>query len=129
MAADADALAKGQVRQSGAALRLHPSVRFSWLSTPAMSIWLAHRQPIGSDIAPEWKAEGALFARPKPMVMHTPRIGRAAHRLLFGIRLGETLDGAMNAAAKLYPEEDCTAVLSSLLNLGVFVAPPSERTD
>jgi hypothetical protein len=34
----------------------------------------------------------------------------------------------MAAAAKLYPEEDCTALFASLVNLGVFVAPSSERT-
>jgi hypothetical protein len=128
MAADADALTRDEVRLAcmlpGSRLSLHPSVRFTWLATPAMSIWLAHQQPIGSDIAPEWKAEGALFVRPDPFILHTPRIGRAAHRLLFGIRLGETLDAAMAATAKLYPEEDCTAVLASIVNLGVFAAPP-----
>lgn len=110
------------------ALRLHPALRFAWLSTPAMSIWLAHQQPIASDIAPEWKGEGALFARPSPFVVHAPRIGRAAHRMLSGIRLGETVSASMAAAAQLYPEEDCAAVFASLANLGVFAAPAQERT-
>ena len=44
-----------------------------------------------------------------------------------GIRLGETLACSMAAAAMLYPEEDCEAVLASLVNLGVFAAD-SERT-
>lgn len=108
-------------------LRLHPAVRFAWLSTPAMSIWLAHQQPTASEIAPEWKSEGALFARPRPFTVHTPRIGRSAHRLLVGFRLGETISAAMTAASRLYPEEDCAAVLASLINLGAFVAPTQVR--
>ena len=129
-AADADPLpneqARALLRDPGARLRLHPSVRFDWLRTPAMSIWLAHQQPVGSEIAPEWKAEGALFVRPSPFVVHTPRIGAAAHRMLFGLRLGETAAASLNAAARLYPNEDCTAVLASLVNLGAFAAPASE---
>ena len=109
-------------------LKLHPAVRFSWLSTPAMSIWLAHQRPVPSEIAPEWKSEGALFARPTPFVVHAPRIGPAAHRMLSGIRLGETVSASLTAAERLYPHEDCTAVFSSLVNLGVFAAPVTQRT-
>jgi len=132
MAGDAEPLTHDRVREAlhlpDARLTLHPSVRFDWLRTPAMSIWLAHQQAVGSEIAPQWKAEGALFARPCPFITHSPRIGRAAHRMLFGIRLGETVNGSMAAAARLYPDEDCTAVFGSLVNLGVFAAPASERT-
>jgi hypothetical protein len=111
----------------GATLRLHPAACFRWLSTPAMSIWLAHQEPVASQIAPEWRAEGALFARPKPFTSHAARIGRAAHRLLSGLRLGEMLGVSMAAAARLYPEEDCPAVFASLVKLGVFAAPARER--
>jgi hypothetical protein len=76
----------------------------------------------------DWKAEGALFARPSHDVLHSPRIGAAAHRLLFGVRLGESVSASMNAAARLYPEEDCEALFASLLNLGAFAAPESQRT-
>ena len=109
-------------------LRLHPAARFAWLSTPGMSIWLAHQQPVGRAIAPDWKAEGALFVRPSAYVMHAPRIGRAAHRLLSGIRLGESVAACLAATERLYPEEDPRAVFASLANLGAFVAPASERT-
>ena len=131
MAADAAPLPQDRVREairiSDPRVFLHPSARFDWLRTPAMSIWLAHQRPIASEIAPEWKAEGALFVRPSAFVMHSPRIGRAAHRMLFGIRLGETLDASMAAASRLYPSEDCTAVFASLVNLGVFAEPACER--
>jgi len=92
-----------------------------------MSIWLAHQEPMDTEIAPDWTAEGALFARPKPFSSQAARIGRAAHRILSGVRLGEALGASMAAAARLYPGEDCTAVFTSLVTLGVFIAPASKR--
>ena len=129
-AADAEPLSELSLRANLATVKvvLHPAARFAWLSTPGMSIWLAHQQPINVPIEPEWKPEGALFARPSPFVMHAPRIGRAAHRLLCGIRLGESVVVSLAAAARLYPDEDCHAVFASLANLGVFVSPNAERT-
>lgn len=119
--------AKILCRRSDARVRLHPSLRFAWLRTPAMTIWLAHQRPIDGEIEPEWKAEGALFARPTPFVVHAPRIGPAAHRILFGLRLGESVAVALGAASKLYPNEDSTAVFAALVNLGAFAAPSTER--
>jgi hypothetical protein len=126
MAADAEALVEPP--NSQLKLALHPAVRFRWLQTPAMSIWLAHQPPAPNIIEPEWKPEGALFARPSPFVMHTPRIGAAAHRILSGIRLGERIGQSLTAAARLYPGEDSHAVFASLINMGVFAAHPSERS-
>ena len=132
MAADAEPVAANDVPRSDLEkvhLSLHPAVRFSWFTSPAMSIWLAHQRPISSELNIEWKAEGALFARSVHNIVHSPRIGAAAHRLLFGIRLGESVGTSLAAAAQLYPNEDCGAVFASLLNLGVFCAPAPERTD
>ena len=132
MAADAQPLSARQVRaicrQDDARLTLHPSVRFTWLQTPAMSIWLAHQRGFEAEFAPDWVAEGPLFVRPEPFVTHALRIGRAAHRLLFGIRLGEIVSSAMTATERLYPDDDLTAIFASLVNVGVFAAPTSERT-
>lgn len=126
-ARDEDALPAESVarisRLPGRSLRLHPAVRFAWLSTPGMTIWLAHQSAVPSQITPEWKSEGALFSRPTPFVIHAPRIGPAAHRMLSGIRLGETMSACIEAADRLYPSEDCAAVFASLVNLGAFVAP------
>jgi hypothetical protein len=127
-AADAEPIADlGHRADPSLRVRLHPAARFAWLSTPGMSLWLAHQQPVATEIAPDWKAEGALFARPNPFQMHAPRIGRAAHRLLVGIRLGETVAVSLAAAQRLYPEEMPDAVLASLADLGVFVAHEPER--
>ena len=133
MAADSEPMAAPDVRAAvgggEARLRLHPSARFAWLRSPAMSIWLAHQQTVAAEIAPDWKAEGALFVRPGAFVVHAPRIGPAAHRMLFGIRLGKTVNASMAAASRLHHREDCTAVLASLVNLGIFAAPTPERTN
>jgi hypothetical protein len=132
MSPDAPPLLAGPVRklcrQGDAQLGLHPSVRFSWLRTPSKSIWLAHQRGFQSELEPEWVAEGSLFVRPEPFVTHALRIGRAAHRLLFGIHLRETVSSSMAAAASLYPDDDLTAVFASLVNLGVFAASNTERT-
>jgi hypothetical protein len=133
MAAYAEPLTSEQVRHAcrldGGRVCLHPAVRFAWLSTPAMSIWLAHQRGFDAELEPDWQPEGALFARPTPFGLHAPRIGRAAYRLLSGIRTCETLDASLAAAAALHPDEDCTAVLASLVNLGVFAAPAAQRKD
>ena len=128
MAADAEPLQHlPDGHPSSLRLKLHPTVRFIWLQSPAMSIWLAHQQPLPSQIAPEWKAEGALFVRPDPFLMHSPRIGRPTHRILSGIRLGEPVGTSLTAACRLYPDADGNALFASLLNLGAFTAPIPER--
>ena len=109
-------------------LRLHPAVRFTWLSTPAMSIWLAHHEPTNSEIAPDWVAEGALFTRPDPFTLMPALIDRAAHRVLAGLRLGETIGDSTSAAAELYPATDFQSLLQSLITMGAFAPITSERT-
>jgi hypothetical protein len=130
MAADRDPLTNiGKDAQELSALKvdLHPSARFNWLRSPGMSIWLAHQQGFTSEPKIDWKAEGVLFVRPSPFTLHSPRIGAPAHRILFGLRIGEPLHDAIAATNRLYPDADTTALLSSLLRLGVFVAPSFER--
>lgn len=130
MAADAEPLTLDEARSRRDArekLPLHPSVRFNWLSTPAMSIWLAHQRAVDAEIVPEWRAEGALFVRPSPFVVHTQCIGAAAHRILSGLRIGEPTDVAIGAAERLYPSENCASIFASLVNLGLLAAPASER--
>jgi hypothetical protein len=129
MAADADPVGRRDIagNHDDVRLALHPGARFGWLSTPAMTIWLAHQRPFASELQPEWKSEGALFARPSADIVHCPRIGAAAYRILCGIALGETVGGAIAASSSFYPREDCDALFASLLNLSVFVAPTIER--
>jgi hypothetical protein len=105
----------------GLHLALHPGTRFDWLTSPAMSIWLAHCNGVEERLEFEWRAEGVLFTRPaletKPV-----RLCRAGHRFLFGVRLGESVGVAAIAAAGLYPETDIGSLFSSLVNAGAFAA-------
>jgi Putative DNA-binding domain len=108
-------------------LKLHPAIRFAWLTRPAMTIWLAHqdgepREPL----TPEWKAEGALFARPASAVSAT-WIDRPEHRLLFGLRLGETIGEAAAAVLSTYPDADLSRLFARLIELGAFISLEMQR--
>ena len=131
LAADAPALAARDLARLGMdglmALRLplHPAARFAWLRTPAMTIWLAHRAPGGFDeLAPEWRAEGGLITRPADAV-EACLIEAPAHRLLTGLRFGESLGQAARAVADIYPETDFPDLFAFLVNRGAFAKPPS----
>lgn len=109
-------------------LPLHPAARFAWLRTPALSIWEAHQRAGQGEIAPEWRAEGALIARPLDAVT-TTAIDAPAHRFLAGLRLGETVGRAAGAVASLYPDADISGLFSTLTQQGAFARPPAlERT-
>lgn len=135
VAADAPALGFADLAELGAegwmalGLPLHPAARFAWLRTPAMTIWLAHRDPAGFDsLAPEWRAEGALFTRPADAV-EAVLIDAAAHRLLSGLRLGESIGQAAKAVADIYPESDFPELFAFLVNCGALARPRHlERT-
>jgi hypothetical protein len=101
-------------------LRLHPAARFGWFETPAMVIWLAHQDEQFDAIAPEWRSAGALFARPETHVSGY-ELDSLGHRLLAGIRLGETLGGAAQAASLLFPGADIGACFGALVARGAFV--------
>jgi len=125
-AADAEPLGmnwlKGREDWNALRLELHPATRFSWLTAPAMSIWLAHRADTGVKLDLEWTAEGILLTRPR-LEVQPARLDRAGHRFLFGIRLGESVAAAAIATAGLYPETDIGSLFTSLVNAGAFAAP------
>lgn len=105
-------------------LPIHPAVRFAWLRTPALSIWEAHQHDDQGEIAPEWRAEGTLIARPVDAVT-TTAIDAPAHRFLAGLRLGETVGRAAGAVASLYPDADISGLFSTLTQQGTFARPPA----
>jgi hypothetical protein len=102
-------------------LRLHPATRFGWFETPAMAIWLAHQGDGFDELAPDWRPAGALFTRPETHVSGF-ELDSLGHRLLAGIRLGETLGGAAQAAAMLFPGADVGGCFGTLAAHGTFVA-------
>lgn len=99
---------------------LHPAARFGWQVTPAIDIWLAHRRVVESEIVIDWRAAGYLFTRLELDGQAQP-IDRPAHRLLSGIRLGETLGQAAAATLKLYPAADIGELFTSLVAAGAFM--------
>lgn len=104
---------------SKSAALLHPATRFGWFTVPAPSIWLAHLDPHAAEIAPEWRAEGVLLTRRDGAVI-AQRIGPAEHRILFGLRLGETIGQAATVAAGLYPDSDITSAFRDILASGAL---------
>jgi hypothetical protein len=124
-AADAQALTMDSLRGrddwQALQLALHPATRFDWLTSPAMSIWLAHREPVRVEMNFDWRAEGVLFTRPG-LAIQPISLDRAGHRFLFGIRLGESVGAAAVATANLYPDTDIGSLFASLATSGAFAA-------
>jgi hypothetical protein len=102
-------------------LRLHPAARFAWLQSPAMAILQAHLDGFEGELAPEWKARGALFTRPGTSPLGY-ELDSPSHRLLGGIRLGETLGGAAQAASLLFPDSPIGDCFGQLVRQGAFAA-------
>lgn len=102
-------------------LTLHPATRFTWLSTPSMSIWLAQREEVEGELEPDWHAEGVLLTR-SALAVQPLRLDAAGHRFLSGIRLGDTVGDAAIATVSLYPETDIGSLFTSLVNAGAFAA-------
>ena len=104
-------------------LRTHPAMRIGWFTTPAPSIWLAHRTAEDpGELAPEWRAEGILITRPG-LTVEAREIERAEHRFLFGLRLGESVGEAAVATARLYPASDVAGLFARTLESGAIAAP------
>jgi hypothetical protein len=94
--------------------KLHPSVRFGWFGTPAVTIWQAHQRPEGFEsLAPDWVAEGALVVRRAGRV-RVVKIGRGAYRLFSAIQAGQELLQAAEAAAASESEDEAMSALMML---------------
>lgn len=102
-------------------LRLHPATRFGWQSSPAVVIWHAHQDGFPGELEVAWRAHGAIFTRPD-FAVEGGEIDAAAHRLLCGIRLGETLGEAARAASALYPDTAIGDCFGDLVRRGAFAA-------
>jgi len=111
---------------SASAATLHPATRFGWFTVPAPSIWLWHLDPHAAEITPEWRAEGMLMTR-RDGAVSAQRIGAAGHRILFGLRLGETIGQAATAAAGLYPDSDITGAFRDILASGALSSLKPKR--
>lgn len=104
---------------SSSRAKLHAATRFGWFAVPAPSIWLAHFAPHRAEVTTEWKAEGLLITRPAGSV-RARRIGPAEHRILSGLRIGETIGAASAAAHALYPDAEITSAVHTILDSGAI---------
>jgi len=99
---------------------LSPTARFAWLTSPAMTIWQAHR---GShefaELTPDWREEGALFVR-KGLGVHAEPIGRAEHLLLVACAAGTSFNDCIAAVAAAHPDVDVVNLFVRSLALGAL---------
>lgn len=96
-------------------IALHPSTRFAWLATPAMSIWQAHRDPWDlTELDLVWIEEGALFTRPG-LSVRAELIDAAFHHLLIACATPASVAGVVSTVAAVFPQ----AHVPELLQRGV----------
>jgi hypothetical protein len=104
-----------------ARISLHPATRVAWLSTPALTIWQAHRQQGGFDeLEPEWREEGALITRPGLQVRAQP-IDRASRYLLAVSASYPRVDQCVAAVAEAYPQSNVPALLQQCVTAGALI--------
>lgn len=100
---------------------LHPATRFAWLTTPAMTIWQAHRDPWDMvELAPEWREEGTLFTR-RDQAVHAEQIGREMHRLLLACASATSVDQCVATVSEALPEADAIYLLDRCLMSGALI--------
>ena len=104
-------------------LHPHPATRIAWLRTPAFTIWRAHHEtPDFETLAPEWRAEGVLVTRPDG-VLQVHALEAPAHRMIFGLRLGESAGQAAAATASTYTQADIASAFATLVTAGALARP------
>src|SRR5436190_12399945 len=100
---------------------LHPAARFTWLATPAMTIWQAHRNPWNLvELTPEWREEGALFTR-RGHSVRAELIGPECHRLLLACAAGMSVDRCLATVSAAFPEADVTDLLDRCFISGALI--------
>lgn len=117
----ADADAEQRQVEYGSRIRVHPATRVAWLSTPALTIWQAHRQPEGFDeLEPEWREEGALFTRRGLQVVALP-IDRACHYLLLVSSSSPRVDHCVATVAETYSQSNVPDLLQQCIAAGALI--------
>lgn len=100
---------------------LHPATRFTWLQTPALTIWQAHRQPHGfEELEPEWREEGALFTR-RGLEVQVQPLDRESHYLLLLANCSSSIDECIAAVADAYPQSDVPSLIRRCVTTGALV--------
>jgi hypothetical protein len=102
-------------------IALHPAARFAWLGTPAMTIWLAHRDPWElTDLDPDWVEEGALFTRPG-LKVRAELIDPAFHHLLIACAAPASIGDVASTVAAAFPQAHVPELLQRGVASGALV--------
>ena len=106
---------------TSARIALHPAARFAWTATPAMTIWLAHRDPWSIvALEPDWIEEGALFTRPGSCVRAEPT-DAALHRLLLECADRAPVADVVTRVAAAFPAADVPELLRRGVAAGALI--------
>ena len=108
-------------------IALHPSARFAWFKTPAITIWEAHQGPGQVEaFAPDWVPQGALVTRPRGGVVVTP-IDRVTYHLLAAMRPSHGVLAAAKSTRSAHPGADISATLLLVAKAGGFTGLGKKR--
>lgn len=100
---------------------LHPATRIGWFALPAPSVWVAHLGAEFEEIAPEWRPEGILIARRSGAVAGWV-VDACGHRILDGLRRGETVGQAALAASRIYPAGNISRAFRKIVASGALTS-------
>lgn len=116
-----DAIAVPRAFGGNASIALHPAARFAWLATPAMTIWLAHRDPWElTELDPDWIEEGALFTRPG-LGVRAELIDAALHHLLIACAAPAPIADVASAVAAAFPQANVPELLQRAVASGALI--------
>jgi hypothetical protein len=125
-AADAPALDRGALAGidpgalGDAILHPHPAARWAWFpDAPIYTIWRRNREESADDSEIEWRAEGALLARPHDSVRWIA-LDAAGCRFLDACASGLPVAQAIDAALGAEADTNVVRLISALLAAGAF---------
>lgn len=102
-------------------IMLHPTARFGWFMTPALTIWQAHREPGGLvGLEPDWREEGAVVTRPANAVRALP-IDAAAHRLLLACARPTSIGESVAVVAEAFPNANIPELVGNCVAVGALI--------
>lgn len=104
---------------------LHPAVRLGWFTTPAVTIWQAHRNGF-EELEPEWRPEGALVVRTGGTVKMS-LIDEATYGFVEELRHGISLGAAADRMLTRHPTADAAQLLATILSSGALSRPTHRR--
>lgn len=102
-------------------LQLHQATRFAWFQGATLQLFEAHHGGGPIACAALGQPSGVLFTRPCGRTLING-LDSPGHRLLGGVRLGESLGAAAQAASLLFPGTSIADCFSRLVEWGAFNA-------